>query len=100
MNQKTEEEIYKEYISQKQECPVCGGCMEYAGGLLEWECLDCNAEGSAEYDDVNQEYYIKAAREYTVAEILADPIGNMPESCRHCDAAYPSCVISCSIFDK
>ena len=34
MNQKTEEEIYKEYISQKQECPVCGGCMEYAGGNL------------------------------------------------------------------
>lgn len=100
MRKKTEEEIYNEFISQEQVCPACGGRMHYTGGLLEWRCSDCDAEGDTEYDNVNNEYCIEVAREYTLAEILEDPMGNMPECCRYCDSAYPSCIISCSIFDK
>lgn len=100
MGKKTEEEIYNEFINRVQICPVCGGRMHCTGGLLEWQCTDCETEGSTEYDNVNDEYYIKAAREYTIEEILEDPMENIPECCRFCDSAYPSCIISCSIFDK
>ena len=44
MNQKTEEEIYKEYISQKQECPVCGGCM---GCITAWSFASVSSSSTA-----------------------------------------------------
>lgn len=100
MEKKTAEEIYNEFIRQEQRCPACGEVMHYVGGSLDWICPKCETEGSTEYDDLNEEYYIKIAHEYTYEEIFQDPIGNMPDCCRSCDNAYPDCVIACPIFDK
>ena len=65
-------------------CPGCGAKMTYVGGLLDWECPSCGAEGSVEYDNVNKEYYIDVAESYSYKEIYADP----------------SCMTSCKIFDS
>ena len=63
MNQKTEEEIYKGIHKPKAGVPCLRRLYGYAGSLLEWECLDCNAEGSTEYDDVNQRVLHHSCRE-------------------------------------
>lgn len=81
-------------------CPECGGTMKYVGGLLDWECCDCGAEGNLIYDEVNEEYCIDIAKEYSLEEIYQDPIKNMPDCCKGCSGAYPDCLTSCKIFDS
>lgn len=92
-------ETYIKYINKTPECPACGGVMHHVDGMLDWQCSECGSEGSMEYNIVNEESYIKLAREYTYEEIYEDPIKNMPECCRSCDGAYPHCLVSCNIFD-
>ena len=74
--------------------------MTYIGGLLDWECPNCGAEGSVEFDSVNKEYYIDVAESYNYEDIYADPIGNQPDCCNACGGPYPSCMSSCKIFDN
>lgn len=81
-------------------CPECGGKMRYVGGLLDWECRDCEAEGELVYDDVNNEYCIEIAKSYSLEEIYKNPIANMPDCCKGCSSAYPDCLTSCKIFDN
>lgn len=80
-------------------CPKCGSKMDYVGGLLEWECPNCGAMGSEEYDMANQRYYLKIAKDYSLDEIYSNPYENIPECCKSCGGPYPSCLTSCKIFD-
>jgi len=80
-------------------CDDCGCKMNYIGGLLDWECPNCGAEGCLEYDSVNKEFYVKLATSYDYEEIYSDPEGNKPECCIACGGPYPNCMISCKIFD-
>ena len=80
-------------------CPKCGGIMTHTGGLLDWECSTCGAEGTEEYDAVNKCYYIDVAESYDYKEIYSDPVKNKPRCCKDCDRPYPSCTTSCKIFD-
>lgn len=81
-------------------CPGCGTMMTYVGGMLDWECPSCGAEGCVEYDNVNKEYYIDVAESYNYKDIYADPISNQPDCCKSCGGPYPSCMSSCKIFDS
>lgn len=80
-------------------CPKCGGKMKHIGGLLDWECSKCGAEGSLEYDEVNKEDYIKLADEEYENLYDSPNEDNMPECCIACGGPYPDCMTSCKIFD-
>lgn len=79
-------------------CPRCDTRLEYAGGLLDWECPNCGHEYETEYDN-NGEPYVSDDEEYTYEEIYADPDKNKPQCCKNCSGAYPDCLTSCDIFD-
>lgn len=80
-------------------CPKCGGEMEVdESALVELECPECGATGTIGL--YNGEYYPEVSEEYSIEEVLEDPENNIPDCCRACGCdAYPSCIISCSIFD-
>lgn len=80
-------------------CPKCDHEMQYVGGLLEYSCPNCGAEGSLEYDGVNKEYYVFVESTVDVFDIMQDPEGNKPPCCDACGGPYPDCLTSCKIFD-
>lgn len=78
-------------------CPLCGDKMIYVGGLLDYECPNCGAEGSLEYDEINKTLYVSVAEEYDMDDILFDDCE--PYCCKACGGPYPDCLSSCKIFD-
>lgn len=96
---KSNDNTFLPYTKEEYVCQKCGSLMMYVGGLLDWECPTCGAEGSIEYDNVNKEYYVSVAESYTYEEIYSDPIRNEPDCCKACGGPYPNCLSSCKMFD-
>ena len=67
--------INKGGFAMNKRCPDCGKVMKDYGSV--WECPNCGAE------------YSKRSKE----------LNKIPEGCAACGGPYPSCKISCPIFD-
>lgn len=75
----------------KYKCPYCGGEMKENGDFGELlECIECGTsidaeDGGLSYDEIN-------------AKDALDE-DEMPPYCKTCGGPYPSCKISCKLFD-
>ena len=63
-------------------CPYCGQPLQ-RGGLIDWECWNCDLEYDEVYDSVNHEDTLLLL---------------VPDICRECGGPYPDCRTTCPFF--
>ena len=74
-------------------CKQCGGKMSLSADNLVVICDKCG--DWVEIEDYDTIYVDYAEMSFSSEEPL-----NIPEGCRACGGAYPSCKSSCSLFDE